>query len=104
MGINFDTANLILYGKGNAADAVLVFGKYIRDLHIKDGLYPTDGMHLGKEVAAGEGLANFPLVLKRLKEAGYEGPYTIEREIKGEKQTADIIKARDRLLEIEKTL
>jgi len=104
VGINFDTANLILYGKGNAADAVLVFGKYIRDLHIKDGLYPTDGMHLGKEVAAGDGLADFPLVLKRLKEAGYEGPYTIEREIKGEKQVEDIIRARDMLLEIEKTL
>lgn len=104
VGINFDTANLILYGKGNAADAVLVFGKYIMDVHIKDGLYPTDGKNLGKEVPAGEGLADFPLVLRRLKEAGYTGPFTIEREIKGEKQTADIIRARDLLLEIEKTL
>lgn len=104
VGINFDTANLMLYGKGNAADAVLVFGKYIRDTHIKDGFYPTDGSNLGKECAAGEGLANFPLVLKRLKDVGYTGPFTIEREIKGEQQKADIIKARDMLLEIEKTL
>ncbi len=104
VGINFDTANVILYGKGNAADAVLVFGKYIKDVHIKDGFYPTDGKNLGQEVPAGEGLANFPLVLKRLKECGYEGPFTIEREIKGEEQIADIIKARDLLLEIEKTL
>ena len=104
VGVNFDTANLILYGKGNAADAVLVFGKYVRDVHIKDGLYPTDGRNLGKEVPAGEGLANFPLVLKRLKDCGYDGPFTIEREIKGEKQVADIIRARDLLLEIEKTL
>lgn len=104
VGINFDTANVILYGKGNAADAVLVFGKYIRDVHIKDGFYPTDGRNLGKEVPAGEGLANFPLVLKRLKECGYEGPFTIEREIRGDQQIADIIKARDLLLEIEKTL
>ncbi len=104
VGINFDTANVMLYGKGNAADSVLMFGKYIMDVHIKDGFYPTDGMHLGKEVAAGEGLANFPLVLKRLKDCGYTGPFTIEREIKGEKQIEDIIKARDLLLEIEKTL
>ena len=104
VGINFDTGNLIRYGKGNAADAVLVFGKYIKDTHIKDGFYPTDGKNLGKECPAGEGLANFPLVLKRLKECGYEGPFTIEREIKGEKQREDIIKARDMLLEIEKTL
>lgn len=100
VGINFDTANLMLYGKGNAADAVLVFGKYIRDLHIKDGFYPTDGKNLGHEAAAGEGLANFPLVLKRLKEAGYTGPYTIEREISGEKQIEDIVKARDMLRSI----
>lgn len=104
VSINFDTANLMLYGKGNAADAVLVFGKYIRDIHIKDGFYPTNGTNLGKECAAGEGLANFPLILKRLKDVGYAGPFTIEREIKGEKQIEDIIKARDLLLEIEKTL
>ncbi|MBQ3084495.1 MAG: sugar phosphate isomerase/epimerase [Clostridia bacterium] len=104
VGINFDTANVMLYGKGNAADAVLVFGKYIRDVHIKDGFYPTDGMHLGKECAAGDGLANFPLVLKRLKDCGYTGPYTIEREIKGEEQRKDVIKAKNLLLEIEKTL
>lgn len=104
VGINFDTANLMLYGMGSAADAVLVFGQYIKDVHIKDGFYPTDGKNLGREVAAGEGLADFPLVLKRLKEAGYTGPFTIEREISGDKQIADIIKARDLLLEIEKTL
>ena len=104
VGINFDTANLILYGTGNAADAVLVFGKYIRDTHIKDGFYPTNGTELGKEAPAGEGLADLPLVLKRLKEAGYTGPFTIEREISGEKQIADIKHARDLLREIEKNL
>ena len=104
VGINFDTANLILYGKGNAADAVLVFGQYIRDIHIKDGFYPTNGKELGKEVKAGEGLANFPLVLKRLKDVGYTGPFTIEREIKGDQQIADIIHARDMLRELEKTV
>lgn len=104
VGINFDTANLILYGKGNAADAVLVFGKYIKDTHIKDGMYPTDGINLGQETAAGDGLANFPLVLQRLKDCGYTGPFTIEREIQGDRQTADIIRARDMLLEIEKNL
>ena len=104
VGINFDTANLMLYGKGNAADAVLVFGKYIRDTHIKDGFYPTDGTNLGREVAAGEGLANLPLVLRRLKDVGYTGPFTIEREISGEEQIADIQHARQLLLSIEESL
>ncbi len=104
VGINFDTANLMLYGKGNAADAVLVFGKYIRDTHIKDGFYPTNGKELGREVAAGEGLANFPLILKRLKDVGYTGPFTIEREISGAEQDRDILRAKEMLLEIEKNL
>ena len=102
VGINFDTGNVMLYGKGNPADAVLVFGKYIKDTHIKDGFYPTDGRNLGKEAAAGEGLCDFRLVYKRLMDCGYTGPFTIEREIKGDKQIEDIIKARDLLLEIEK--
>ncbi|MBQ8320139.1 MAG: sugar phosphate isomerase/epimerase [Clostridia bacterium] len=88
--INFDTANLILYGKGNSVDAVRVFGKYVRNTHIKDGVYPTDGMSLGREVKVGEGLANFPALIAILDEAGYEGPYTIEREIAGEAQKKDI--------------
>lgn len=88
--INFDTANLILYGKANSVDAVRVFGKYVRNTHIKDGLYPTDGMKLGREVKVGEGLANFPELLKLLDECGYDGPLTIEREIDGEKQKRDI--------------
>ncbi|MBQ8350517.1 MAG: sugar phosphate isomerase/epimerase [Clostridia bacterium] len=88
--INFDTANLILYGKANSADAVRVFGKYIRNTHIKDGFYPTDGKNLGREVKVGEGLANLPAVISLLRECGYEGPYTIEREISGEQQKKDI--------------
>ena len=104
VGINFDTANVILYGKANAADAVRIFGKYILDTHIKDGLFPTDGKNLGKEVPVGEGLADFPTVLKELKALGYTGSFTIEREIRGEQQTKDIIHARDLLLKIEKEL
>ena len=91
VGINMDTANLILYGKANSADAITVFGKYVMDTHIKDGFYPTDGFSLGKEVKVGEGMADIPEVVKRLKAVGYEGNYIIEREIKGEQQQKDII-------------
>ena len=91
VGINMDTANLLLYGKANSADAITVFGKYVMDTHIKDGNYPTDGKHLGAQAKVGEGSANIPEVIKRLKAVGYEGNYIIEREIKGEQQTIDII-------------
>ncbi len=67
--------------------------------HIKDGFYPTNGMYLGHECKAGEGKANISAVVKKLiKEYNYAGPFTIEREISGEEQLADIIHAK-KLLE-----
>jgi len=47
LGINLDPANLVMYGKANPVDALDVFGGYVRNTHAKDGLYPTDGAHLG---------------------------------------------------------
>lgn len=98
IGINFDTANLLLYGKANSVDALRVFGKYVRDTHLKDGFYPTDGMRLGRQVPLGEGLANVPAIVRALDELGYDGSYTIECELHGEDQIARIIEARDLLL------
>ena len=90
VGINMDTANLILSGKANSADAITVFGKYVMDTHIEDGMYPTCGKRLGKEVKVGEGFANIPEVIKRLRAVNYCGNYVIEREISGAQQTSDI--------------
>lgn len=99
VGINFDTANLLLYGKANPLDALDVFGQYVMETHIKDGFYPTDGMLLGKEAPVGEGRANIRAIVKKLGELGYTGTLTIEREISGEQQIKDIIMARDLLRE-----
>lgn len=90
LGINLDTANLILYGKANPVDALDVFGRYVRGVHAKDGFYPTSGDELGKEVPLGEGKVDFPALLARLKEIGYTGALTIEREITGPQQAEDI--------------
>ncbi len=90
LGINLDPANLILYGRGNPIDALDVFGKYVRNVHAKDGVYPTEPMSLGHEVVVGEGKVRFPEFVERLREIGYTGEYIIEREISGEKQKRDI--------------
>ncbi len=97
IGVNFDTANLILYGKAATPDAARLLAKYVRDVHCKDGLFPTDGRYLGKEVPLGQGRADMPSTLRILLEAGYQGPLTIEREISGEEQIRDILMARDYL-------
>jgi sugar phosphate isomerase/epimerase len=97
IGVNFDAANLILYGKANPVDAVDILAPYIQGVHAKDGLYPTDPRQLGKEVPIGEGKVNFPALIAKLKAIGYANPLTIEREIRGEKQTADILASKSYL-------
>ena len=100
IGINLDTANLILYGKANPVDALDVFGPYVWNTHCKDGLFPTCGDKLGVEVPLGKGKANIKEVVKKLAKLDYPGPLTIEREIRGEEQIRDIVMARDLLLSI----
>ena len=90
LGVNLDTANVILYGKANPVDSLDVFGKYVRNLHAKDGFYPTNGHELGREVRIGDGKVDFYALFKRLKELRYNSYVTIEREIDGDKQTEDI--------------
>jgi sugar phosphate isomerase/epimerase len=90
--VNLDTANLILYGKGNPVDALDVIGKLVRGTHAKDGLFPTDPKKLGEEVPIGQGKVDFPKLIARLKKLGYGGPLTIEREISGPCQIEDIRK------------
>jgi sugar phosphate isomerase/epimerase len=90
IGVNFDLANLILYGKANPVDAIELLGPYIQGIHAKDGLFPTDPKELGKEVPIGQGKVDFPRIIQRLKELDYKGAVTIEREISGPQQTEDV--------------
>ena len=59
-------------------------------MHAKDGLYPTDPKQLGEEVAIGRGKVRFAEVIAKLHTLHYTGPITIEREISGSQQEADI--------------
>lgn len=94
LGVNLDTANLILYGKANPVDALDVFGRYVRNLHAKDGLYPVNGHDLGRETRIGEGKVDFRALFVRLHELGYDAYVTIEREISGGQQLLDILDAK----------
>ncbi|MDR0670638.1 MAG: sugar phosphate isomerase/epimerase [Treponema sp.] len=94
IGVNFDPANLLMYGKANPVDALDILGPYVRGFHAKDGEYPVDPGRLGPEKPLGEGRVDFPALIKKLLAAGYDGPLTIEREIEGEEQRSDILKAK----------
>jgi L-ribulose-5-phosphate 3-epimerase len=73
-----DAANLILYGKGSPVDSLDVIGKYVIDVHAKDGFYPTNPRYLGRQVACGHGKVDWPRLIPGLKKLGYSGPITIE--------------------------
>jgi L-ribulose-5-phosphate 3-epimerase len=89
-GVNFDLANLILYGKANPVDAIELLGPYVQGIHAKDGLWPTNPRKLGEEVPIGKGKVDFPRIIARLKELNYRGAVTIEREISGPQQVEDV--------------
>lgn len=99
--INCDTGNLLLYGKANPTDAIRQFGPLVRDIHAKDGTYPSreDPYHLGKEKPIPQGDVDFPTIVRLLKEQGYEGSLTIECELNSKNQDY-LVKARQYLQDL----
>jgi Xylose isomerase-like TIM barrel len=90
VGVGFDTANLILYGKANPVDAIEMLGPHVRSVHAKDGKWPTDPSKLGEEVLIGKGVVDFKRVFTKLHQFGYTGAITIERETSGLQQIEDV--------------
>jgi sugar phosphate isomerase/epimerase len=91
--INFDPANLILYGTEEPIAALKKVGKYVRSVHCKDGTWAKHpGQEWGCEMPLGQGDVGMYNYLKTLKEIGYTGPLTIEREIpqEPERQKSEI--------------
>ncbi|WLD11696.1 sugar phosphate isomerase/epimerase family protein [Planctellipticum variicoloris] len=82
--INFDPANMILYGTGDPIEALKKVGRYVGSIHCKDAKWAAEGDRgkgWGREVALGDGDVGMETYLRTLKEIGYTGPLTIEREI-----------------------
>jgi sugar phosphate isomerase/epimerase len=96
--VNFDPANMIMYGTGDPIAALELLAPWVRGVHCKDGEWPKAEGGLGEERPLGEGQVGIRRFLAKLKEVGYEGPLTIEREIPGEQQMQDFL-AGKRLLE-----
>jgi len=79
--INFDPANIILYGLGDPIPALQKVGHMVRSVHCKDAKWAArPGEEWGAEVPLGEGDVGMENFLRTLAELGYDGPLTIERE------------------------
>lgn len=91
--VNFDPANMILYGTGEPIAALKLLGNRVRSVHCKDGTWAEQpGKEWGREVPLGQGDVDMAAYLSTLRDIGYDGPLTIEREIpqEPERQKAEI--------------
>ena len=80
--VNFDPANMILYGTGEPIEALRKIGQFVKSVHCKDGTWADKpGKEWGQEVPLGTGDVGIEQYLRTLDELGYTGPLTIEREI-----------------------
>ncbi|HSK67775.1 MAG TPA: sugar phosphate isomerase/epimerase family protein [Candidatus Limnocylindria bacterium] len=108
VSVNLDPANLVMVTGDDPVRAVHTLKDYIVHTHAKDGvkLFDKDpekvyGIvrddalvtdHAFSEVPLGEGGVDFPAYLAALREVGYKGFLTIEREV-GDDPAGDIRKA-----------
>ncbi|HKD07054.1 MAG TPA: sugar phosphate isomerase/epimerase family protein [Bryobacteraceae bacterium] len=82
LGINFDPANMILYGTGDPIEALRALAPHVFSVHCKDGDWPPPGNPnaLGEERPLGAGAVGVERFLRELARVGYRGPLAIERE------------------------
>ena len=97
VGVNFDPANMILYGKGDPIEAVSKLIARVKNVHIKDATASAKPGEWGAEVPAGTGEVDWKRFFKVLNDAPYTGYLVIEREA-GNDRPGDIVKAREMVL------
>lgn len=95
--VNFDPANMLLYGKGDPIQAIRILGPWIRQVHIKDAHPSAVPGKWGTEVAVGTGDVDWPAFFSALHDACFTGGLVIERE-SGTTRIADIRLAREMIL------
>jgi sugar phosphate isomerase/epimerase len=83
LGINFDPANMILYGTGDPVNALGTLAMHVISVHCKDGDWPPKGVPgaLGEEKPLGEGAVGMERFIGKLKAIGFKGPLNVEREV-----------------------
>ena len=98
VGVNFDPANMILYGSGEPIEALGIVADYVVSVHAKDGKWPSGEGQLGTEFPLGSGDVGMDRFIAKLKQIGYRGPITMEREIPDwDRKVRDLVQGRNLL-------
>jgi sugar phosphate isomerase/epimerase len=96
VGVNFDPANMILYGKGDPIGALQKLAPWLKQCHIKDAVKTKNPGEWGREVPVGTGEVDWPAFLNVLNRLNFCGDLAIEREA-GDQRVIDICAARQHL-------
>lgn len=88
-GVNFDPANLILYGMDEPLDALARLAPFVRQVHIKDAIRARTPGTWGEEVVAGTGEVDWNCFFDILREHRLAVDLIIEREA-GSDRVGDI--------------
>ncbi|MBM3725049.1 MAG: sugar phosphate isomerase/epimerase [Acidobacteria bacterium] len=82
LAVNFDPANMILYGSGDPIEALGILGPHVVSVHAKDGDWPNPAVagSLGVERPLGSGAVGMERFVAKLREIGYKGTLNVERE------------------------
>ena len=93
--INFDPANMILYGSGDPVEAWGVLSPWVASVHAKDGDWPDPAFAhaLGVERPLGKGSVGMERFVKAVAASGFQGPLNVERETENQQQRLEEIRA-----------
>lgn len=104
LAVNFDPANMILYGAGDPIAALDVVGAWVKSVHCKDASYQRQpGQPWYEDAPLGQGDVGMEAFLRQLHALGYEGPLTIEREYSPD-QAGDLEAALRLLVELRRKI
>lgn len=79
VGINFDPANLVIYGTDDPVSAIKKMANRIEIVHLKDAhLSLQTGVEYGQAASLGSGDVQIPRIISKLRAKGYTGPLLIE--------------------------
>jgi sugar phosphate isomerase/epimerase len=96
IGVNFDPANMLLYGSGDPIEALRLLAPWVAQVHLKDALPSPVAGAWGTEVPLGDGAVDWDRFFVEAARCPRAPQMVIEREA-GDRRVADVVLARERV-------
>ncbi len=94
IGVNFDPANMLLYGSGDPVAALRLLAPWVRQVHLKDAVASGVAGQWGREVPLGTGQVDWKAFFAEVARCPHRPNLVIEREA-GDQRVRDVVTARE---------